>query len=409
MNVDPNDIRIPRNRMRPLDVEWIKHLAASFAEIGLLNPPSVTPDLVLIAGHHRIAAAKMLKWATIPVVVVKLDELRRRLGEIDENLIRNELTVLERAEHFAERKKIYLAMYPETKQGGAPGAGQGKGKNLKVAENATFQPSFASDTAAKTRTSARTIRQDVQIADALSDDTKEAVRGTALADCSTDLLALARVADPKQQIRLAKMVIAGKEKSVADASRSLRLAERHDRNAAISESNASLPQNDRLYSVIYADPPWQYEHAISVSREIEEQYPTASTDKIAAMPVAALAADDCVLFLWTPPSLIKHGLRVLDSWGFIYRTLMVWDKEKIGMGFWVRQQVEIVLIGVKGSPPTPLPADRPSSMFRSPRGAHSKKPEAFYSTIETMWRGAARIELFARGKRAGWDVWGNQT
>jgi N6-adenosine-specific RNA methylase IME4 len=121
------------------------------------------------------------------------------------------------------------------------------------------------------------------------------------------------------------------------------------------------------------------------------------------------ADDNCVLFLWAPPSLVEHGLRVLQAWGFDYRTMIVWDKEKLGMGFWVRQQAELVLLGVKGNPPTPQVADRPSSVFRAPRGKHSSKPEEFYDVIERMYPGAARLEMFKRGvARKGWDAWGNE-
>jgi N6-adenosine-specific RNA methylase IME4 len=224
---------------------------------------------------------------------------------------------------------------------------------------------------------------------------------------------LAREA-PEKQLRVVENVTTGKAKNAREAMRAERLTERHERNAVISVENAERLPKDRRYSVIYADPPWQYEHAISTSREIEEQYPTLDTDDIGkiqvdGVPVVRRAADDCVLFLWAPPSLVEHGLRVLRAWGFEYRTMIVWDKEKVGMGYWVRQQAELVLIGVKGNPPTPKPADRPSSVFRAPRGKHSAKPEQFYDVIEAMYPGAARLEMFKRGvARKGWDVWGNQ-
>jgi N6-adenosine-specific RNA methylase IME4 len=160
--------------------------------------------------------------------------------------------------------------------------------------------------------------------------------------------------------------------------------------------------------VIYADPPWQYEHMISLSREIEEHYPTMSQEDICAMPVPSMAARDCVLFLWVPPSLIQQGLAVMEAWGFGYRTLIIWDKGSIGPGYWVRQQAELLLIGVRGKPATPEPDARPSSMFRAKRGRHSEKPAGMYEIIETMYPNAQRVELFARNRRTGWDGWGNE-
>src|SRR5690606_24548282 len=134
----------------------VTELADSIREIGLLNPITVTPDNVLIAGLHRLEACRRLGWTEIPCIVVEMADVDRELAEIDENLIRHEYHYTERAVALARRKELYEAKHPEAKHGGAPGkAGGGK-----VAKDETVS-SFAADTAARTKVNPRTVQQDV--------------------------------------------------------------------------------------------------------------------------------------------------------------------------------------------------------------------------------------------------------
>jgi N6-adenosine-specific RNA methylase IME4 len=161
-----------------------------------------------------------------------------------------------------------------------------------------------------------------------------------------------------------------------------------------------------LFQVIYADPPWQYEHT-GPSRAVENNYRPMALADIAALEVPA--ADDAVLFLWTPtPKLAEAITSVIPAWGFEYRTLMGWVKEQLGMGYYVRQQLELLLIARRGELPLPLPENRPSSVVHAPRTEHSVKPGRFYELIEQMYPGLAKVELFARRARAGWTAWGDQ-
>ena len=138
----------------------------------------VNPPYEIVAGLHRLAAVKLLGWKAIEATLVVLEGLRAELAEIDENLIRNELTALERADTLLHRKKLYEAKHPETKHGGAPEKAGG-GKKAKTAETATF----AEDTSKKTG-AARTVREDLQIANNLDDDVKELLRDAPLAEFS---------------------------------------------------------------------------------------------------------------------------------------------------------------------------------------------------------------------------------
>jgi N6-adenosine-specific RNA methylase IME4 len=115
-----------------------------------------------------------------------------------------------------------------------------------------------------------------------------------------------------------------------------------------------------------------------------------------------------MLFLWVPAPLLLKGVQVLDAWGFDYRTNMVWNKQSIGMGIYVRQQHEMLIIASRGAPITASSSTLPASVFSSPRGKHSEKPIIVYEFIEQMYPGLPKIELFARSRRAGWDGWGNE-
>lgn len=158
--------------------------------------------------------------------------------------------------------------------------------------------------------------------------------------------------------------------------------------------------------MIYADPPWRYSFSKSSSRKIENQYPTMPLKDICALPVADIAAENCVLFLWGTSPKLPEAMEVLTSWGFNYTTCGVWRKDKIGMGYYFRQQHELLLIGTRGSHNTPPPPSRPSSVLEGPRTRHSAKPESAYEAIERMYPERTKIELFARIARPGWTRWG---
>lgn len=159
------------------------------------------------------------------------------------------------------------------------------------------------------------------------------------------------------------------------------------------------------FDLIYADPPWRYEHCKTDSRKIENQYPTMSLQEICQIEIPSFS--DCILFLWATSPKLAESLEVIKSWGFVYRTCAVWDKKLIGMGYYFRQQHELLLVATKGQPGTPDPKHRISSIFQCKRGTHSRKPDHFYGIIERMYPDKKRLELFARQKRLGWSSWGN--
>jgi len=161
-----------------------------------------------------------------------------------------------------------------------------------------------------------------------------------------------------------------------------------------------------IYNVIYADPPWKYSFSKSDSRKIENQYPTMTCAEICEMKIPA--ADDCVLYLWATAPKLLEALEVMKAWGFTYKTQAIWDKGKIGMGFWFRGQHEILLVGTRGQVSPPEQSKRTPSIYRHKRGKHSKKPDEIRNLIKEWFPNANRLELFCREAAEGWDVWGNE-
>lgn len=165
----------------------------------------------------------------------------------------------------------------------------------------------------------------------------------------------------------------------------------------------------RRYPVILADPPWQFSQGKSFgNRSPENHYPTMSTADICALPVKALATKEAILFIWTPNAHICECLLVIAAWGFEYVSNVVWVKNRIGLGRYVRTKHELMLIAKKGDIVTPETSARPASVLIAPRLKHSEKPADAYRLIERMYPDFPKIELFARQQQPGWDVWGNQ-
>jgi N6-adenosine-specific RNA methylase IME4 len=159
------------------------------------------------------------------------------------------------------------------------------------------------------------------------------------------------------------------------------------------------------FAIVLADPPWRYEHG-DEARAIENHYETMPLEYICELKVPA--ADDAMLFLCSPACMIANATKVIEAWGFVYRTNMVWEKPSIGPGVYVRSRHELLLIAMRGYVPPPAEADRPDSVIVAPRGTHSEKPDIFYKIIECMYPGLPKVEMFARSRRDGWVAWGDQ-
>jgi N6-adenosine-specific RNA methylase IME4 len=166
------------------------------------------------------------------------------------------------------------------------------------------------------------------------------------------------------------------------------------------------------YHTIYADPPWMERGAGKMCRGANRHYRLMKTNEIMALPIAELAEDNAHLYLWVTNNHLPAGLQVMKAWGFEYKTMITWGKDRIGIGQYFRGKSEHVLFGVRGMIPYRTDPETGKRMqgvtfFQAPRLEHSVKPEEMRQMIERVSPGPY-LELFARRPAPGWDVWGDQ-
>ena len=234
-------------------------------------------------------------------------------------------------------------------------------------------------------------------------------RGNVSVSAAADVATLP-VAEQTEVVAKGEREILAAAKAIRARKAEQRRAERVERLLATTKQSVPLP-HDHRYPVIYADPPWHFEvynEESGIERAGGNHYPTMPLDEIRALPVSELATDVAALFLWTTAPHLEEALQVIAAWGFTYKTNIAWVKDKIGLGYLVRNQHELLLVATRGDIPTPPPSQRPPSVINAPRREHSRKPDEAYALVERMYPELPKIELFARATRKGWTVWGNQ-
>jgi N6-adenosine-specific RNA methylase IME4 len=172
----------------------------------------------------------------------------------------------------------------------------------------------------------------------------------------------------------------------------------------VETSTGWPPLPEGIFRTIVADPPWQYANK-ATRGAAEDHYPTMALPDLCDLEVEERAADEAHLYLWTTNGFLREAFGVMDAWGFAYKTTLVWVKPQIGMGNYFRSSTEYVLFGVRGGLRT-LDCNQ-RNWFEAPRTQHSAKPDLFFDLVERVspqpW-----LEMFARRRRLGWDVWGNE-
>lgn len=159
-----------------------------------------------------------------------------------------------------------------------------------------------------------------------------------------------------------------------------------------------------------ADPPWQFDDKLlmsDVKRGAQSHYPVLNLDAIASMNILSLVDEPAVLALWCPSVMIEDGLRVVRSWGFKYKQMVIWPKGRIGMGHLFRNKHEVALIGTRGQYTKVLKNRGQSTLLPVEDHRHSQKPETLQNRLELMIDGPY-LELFARRQRPGWTCLGNE-
>jgi N6-adenosine-specific RNA methylase IME4 len=344
------------------DLGDVRTLADSIAEVGLLHPVVVTPSDRLIAGQRRLEACRQLGWTDVPVTVVDLLQAAR--GEAHENFVRkdllpSEIVALKRAIEPLERRlardrqgQRAALCHPAT-----------------VAECQRAYPGDARDNIARYLGVGRTT---IERAEAVVEAAEE---------------------EPEEYGYLVEQM--DRSGKVAGAHRRLTvLKQAKELDAAPPE----LPTGP--FQVVVADPPWQYDTGSSLP------YPTMAIDEIKAIPVRDIADENATLWLWTTNAHLPVAFDVVAAWGFEYKTLLTWVKDRMGTGEWLRGQTEHCLLGARGKPV--FLHENHTTVLEAARREHSRKPEEFYALVEATCPGA-KVELFCRQHRNGWQVYGNDT
>lgn len=253
MLININDIKINPGR-REAAPEDVQRLSESILEVGMMNPITVTADHTLIAGLHRLEAAKRLGWAEIECNISDMDELHTELAEIDENVIRTGLSDLELSELLVRRKKIYETLHPATIARNLPGhASNYESSSDKLTDK---EKPFSQDTAEKMGVSPRTVERHVQIGENLTSEAKEILRGADAKITKQNLTKLSRL-EPEQQTEAAKRLTEGTIKSVDEYTAEDTVATREDHYYrtgafivdAFSEQNDALGRVPEAYKL----------------------------------------------------------------------------------------------------------------------------------------------------------------
>jgi N6-adenosine-specific RNA methylase IME4 len=184
----------------------------------------------------------------------------------------------------------------------------------------------------------------------------------------------------------------------------------HKRVAYIEQQKKDIQENNiselsGIFDIISIDPPWNYGRVYDPDNSrVANPYPEMTIDEIKAIELPC--SDNSILFLWTTHKFLPYAFDILKIWGFEYKATLVWNKEKIGMGDWFRMQCEFCLFAIKGKPFWNNTTER--DLITESRREHSRKPEAFFNMVNKICLGR-KLEYFARAKRTGWEIYGNDT
>lgn len=270
--------------------------------------------------------------------------------------------------------------------------GDRKSKNFQAGKSALDQ-----STAAKILTvDPTTLRQAQRV---IEKGTKALIK--AVEDGEIAVSVAAKLADQPKSVQA---------EAVADPERAAiivkqRLRQEHEEELATKIKG--LPT--KKYGVILADPEWKFavwSQDTGQDRAASNHYATSTIEEIKARDVPSISADDCVLFLWSTSAMNEQAIQVMNAWGFEYKTHIVWLKDREGTGYWFRNIHELLLVGTRGNIPAPAMGTQWASAFDADAGEHSAKPVIVYDLIELYFPNLPKIELNARGRRNGWDVWG---
>jgi ParB/RepB/Spo0J family partition protein len=344
------------------DLGDIAGLAASMAELGLLQHVGITPGGKLIWGERRLRAAKQLGWTDIAVNVVDLDDIAR--GEYAENIHRKDFTLSEAVAIKRALEPIERAAARERMASPEKFSDPSKGNALDKIAKATGMH-----------------RTTLAKAEAIVD---------------------AAEAEPQKYGKLlADMDRTGRANGVY---RRLKIAKQAEQ---IRAEPPPLPGNGP-YRVAAVDLPWPYEKRDEdPSNRAARPYPTMSIAEMCALPVPSIMHVDSILWLWTTNHHMREAFAVLDAWGFEQKTILTWAKDKMGTGDWLRGQSEHALMAIRGEPIVTL--TNQATLLHAPVRGHSVKPPEFYDLVERLCPAPRYADLFSRYRHNDkWDCHGDE-
>ena len=184
---------------------------------------------------------------------------------------------------------------------------------------------------------------------------------------------------------------------------------REEKEQALAAKTIEQSQmGEKLYGVIYIDPPWQFQtySENGMDRSADNHYPTMGMDALSELVMPA--ANNCIMFMWATVPMLPEAIDLLTDWGFTYKSHIAWVKDRMGTGYWTRNKHELLLIATKGNVPAPAMGMQPPSVVELPVMKHSEKPQFFADMIQSLYPSTPKVEIFARMGRPGWDVIGNE-
>ena len=360
-----NDIKIGDRRRK--DLGDVQALAESIKRVGLLHPIVVSPDGWLIAGERRIEAFKLLGREHIPATVAQdlTEVIAQQQAEIDENTCRKDFT---------------------------PSEAVAKGREYEPFE----------------RHAARVRQQTLN--NGWRDDAPENFTGAT--GNALDRVAAAVGMSRPTYCKAKEVVEAAEEEPelfapiVEEMDRTGNVTRAYRKYQAMRDEQAiqrgEFREPDGKYHTIVIDPPWEYD--LNLLGRSRPEYAVMDIDSLEDMNLGEWAADDCHLYVWVTNAMIPKACRLIEAWGFEYKTMITWVKPSIGLGSYFRNSTEHVMFARRGSKSTRA-KDIPTH-FEAARLDHSAKPDEFYAIVERASY-PPYLDVFARRARDGWDVWGN--